>query len=179
MSKITVEQLSELHEQNKAGRVTRENLQAFLRNPDSVNGLGFTVTVDYSKPLPEMIATGRYDWTNSDITSGHFPAKGSGVAELKLELVHLGKAASTDEVLRYLDEQGYRPATLPELLAFGAKFPEEQRKYPVVALASVWRRSDGSRDVPYLYRDDAGRNLSLHWSGDGWDGGYRFLAVRK
>ena len=97
MSEITAKQLSELHKQADAGRVTCENLQAFLRNPDSVFADGFSVTVDYAKSLAEMIAEGSYDWNNSDITSEHFPTKKSGVETVKLELVCLEKSASTDE----------------------------------------------------------------------------------
>ena len=36
--KITTNQISELIHQDKAGRVTRENMQKFLANPDSVFG---------------------------------------------------------------------------------------------------------------------------------------------
>lgn len=144
-----------------------------------VSGDGFIVTVDYSKSLAEMVASGHYDWKNSDIVAEHFPTTQKGVNEVKLELVHLDKNASTDEVLRYLDEHGYRPATLLELLAFGAKYPDEQKKYPVVALGSVWRSSGGDRYVACLDCYGAERHLSLSWCGDDWHGRCRFLAVRK
>ena len=37
---------------------------------------------------------------------------------------------------------------------------------------------NGNRNVPYLNRNDAKRNLNLNWWGGDWYGNYRFLAVR-
>ena len=126
-----------------------------------------------------MIATGKYDWVHSDITHEHFSITGKGAVELELKLIHLEKSMSTDNVLKELDRRGYRLATLPELLAFGAKFPEKQREFPIVALGSVWTISGGDRYVSCLYEGGSGRGLNLDWCDDGWDGFCRFLAVRK
>jgi hypothetical protein len=68
---------------------------------------------------------------------------------------------------------------LPELLAFGEKYPDVQREFPVVALGSAWRDSVGNRHVPYLVRHAGRRLLYLYWLGCEWDSGYRFAAVRK
>lgn len=141
----------------------------------------FQVVVDYGRMIADMIASGHYDWVNPDITQDHFPPitiGGEGTIELKAELIHFGKTMSTDNVLIDLDRRGYRPATLSELLAFGAKYPEKQREFPVVALGSVWTNSDGNRYVPCLYEDDSERGLSLDWYDVVWDD-YRFLAFRK
>ena len=62
MSNITTDQVTELIAQDKSGRVTRELLQAFLRNPQGyVNGQPreYTVTVDYRMSLEQMIKAGR------------------------------------------------------------------------------------------------------------------------
>jgi hypothetical protein len=37
---------------------------------------------------------------------------------------------------------------------------------------------NGNRNVPYLNRNDAKRNLNLNWWDNDWNGSYRFLAVR-
>jgi hypothetical protein len=74
----------------------------------------------------------------------------------------------------------WRSATLAELLAFGAKYPDAQRKNPIVALASVaW--VGGFRGVACLCEDGSGRCLSLRlgWWDDGWRSHFRFLRVRK
>ena len=139
----------------------------------------YRVTVDYSRTLPEMIAAGRYDWMDSSITSERFPAKKSGKEEIKLELVRLNKAASTGEVLRYLEERGLRPATLSELLAFGVKFPEGRSKYLIAALGSVWKDDGGNLHATFLYRYHAKRGIFPHWYEYDWDDGWQFLVVRK
>lgn len=139
----------------------------------------FQVVVDYSQTLSDMIASGHYDWVNSDITKEHFPITGNGTVDLTPELIHFGKSMGTDNVLKDLDSRGLRPATLSELLAFGAKFPEKQREFPIIGLGSVWTFSDGHRRVPFLCEDVALRELSLYWDDGGWIGDGRFLAVRK
>jgi len=139
----------------------------------------FPVIVDYSKSLAEMIRAGNYDWVNSNITVKHFPIQGQGQVELDIELVHYDRAMSSEDVIHDLDQRGLRPATLLELLAFGAKYPEKQREFPIVALGSVWRYCRGDRCVVSLRSFDFGRGLDLHcWAGR-WVGRYRFAAVHN
>lgn len=140
---------------------------------------GLHIVVDYSKSLVQMIAVGTYDWVNSDITAEHFPAKGEGRVELVPELVHYGKFMNSDDIVQDLDQRGFRPATLPELLAYGEKYPDKQRKFPIVALGSVWRYWDGARHVACLDGPDSRRWLHLNIWESGWYGCYHFLAFRK
>jgi hypothetical protein len=138
----------------------------------------FPVVIDYKKSLDAMIKAGHYDWMNSDITEKHFSVK-PGQAEVSIELVHFDRVITTDDVLAELDRRGLRPATLPELLAFGAKYPEKQREFPIVALASVWRRLFGFRNAPYLWGNADERHLDLDWLAGRWYAHCRFAAVRK
>lgn len=137
------------------------------------------VTVGYGVSMAKMVKAGKYDWVNGDIIQKNFPNEGNRTAEVDTVLVHLNKAASTDEVLRHLDSLGLRPATIAELLAFGVKYPEIQREFPVIALGSVWQDSGGVRRSPYLRASGSGRGLRLCWIDDGWAGVCRFLAVSK
>jgi len=139
---------------------------------------GHPVAVDYRQSLRAMIAAGRYDWANSDITEKHFSVK-PGPAEIVIELVHFDHVMSSDGALSELDRKGLRPATLPELLAFGAKYKERQREFPIVALGSVWRSWSDDRLVPYLSSCAGGRDLGLGWLAGRWVERYRFAAVRK
>ena len=139
----------------------------------------YLVTVDYGMSLADMIAAGRYDWTNSDITAKHFPVKGEGKAEVEIQLVHFDRVMGSDDVIRELDKMGLRPAAIEELLAFGAKYPDVQREFPIVALKSVWRSAFGYRYVACLSGDGSGRDLHLRWFGFGWSEFCRFAAVRK
>ena len=139
----------------------------------------FSISVNYDLSVESLVAQGKYDWKSSYITSKNFSTTRKGEATLNLELVPLNQVLTSEEVIAELKKQGLRPAELHELLAFGAKYPDEQRKYPIVALGSVWRYWDGYRHVPYLWRDGSERNLNLNYFVLRWLGHYRFLAVRK
>ena len=138
------------------------------------------LSVDYSQSLEQMIAEGNYDWKNSDITAKRFPVVGNGIEQFEAKLFHFDRnTVSQDNVdaIKADDPANpWEPGKIEHLLAFGAKYPEEQRKYPVIALGSV-ARVCGGRSVPCLNRGGAERDLS--WWGDGWGGDCRFLAVRK
>jgi hypothetical protein len=96
-----------------------------------------------------------------------------------VEYVHYGEDLATDEVERRLATTGYRPATIEELTANGAKNPDEQRQFPIVALGSVFvGPGAGFCCSPCLYGDDAGRRLGLGDRDGGWSADYRFAAVR-
>jgi len=146
----------------------------FLTDPDV-----FPVTVDYGKSLDEMIKAGGYDWTNDNITAERFPVKGEGAVERKLVFVHLDRDATTDEVLSEMKRRGLKPAAIEDLMAFGAKYPDEQREFPIIGLASSWVRAVGRRCFPYLDGDGGGRRLHLHWDWDvnRWGRDCRFLAL--
>lgn len=139
----------------------------------------FHIIVDYSQSLADMIKVGKYDGVNSDITAEHFPINQKEKVELDAELVHYGRNMESDAVIADLDSKGMRPATLPELLAFGAKYPDKQREFPIIALGSVWLYRDDYRYVAYLDRIGSGRRLRLAWYDDVWGVHCRFLAVRK
>jgi hypothetical protein len=181
MSEITVEQLGELIAQAKSGRVTRENLQAFLRNPNgSTQANIYPVAIDYGKSIEKMVLAGRYDWKNDDINFKNFPVKGEGtVVNVNLELVHFNKAVSSEDALSFLEANGMRPATVEELLAFGAAYPEIQREFPIICLGSSWVYPGGGRRVPGLDGGGSERGLNLSWFDSGWDVDCRFLTVRK
>ena len=140
----------------------------------------YKVLVDYGQTLQQMIANGKYDYANSDITASNFPTQGSGQQNVVVELVHFGRDMASEAVLKEFEARGLRVATLPELLAFGATYPEKQREFPIVALGSVWRdRSGDHRYVPYLCGNGSERLLSLRWDDGRWDDSCRFAAVRK
>ena len=115
--------------------------------------------------------------------------------EVVFEYIHMECEALTDEVFTVMDCSGLRPALYEELLGFAEKYPDEQRKYPIVALGSV-TLVDGNRRVAYLWQklntriQDCclsphsiatldSRDLCLEWREYGWDQCFRFLAVRK
>lgn len=136
------------------------------------------VTVDYSRTLEDMIAAGHYNYVNERIIPRNFPLTGEGQVELDLCLVHFNRDITSEEAIKELEKMGMRPATLPELLALGEKYPEEQRQHPIIALGNVWRCPFGHRHVPFLARWRDKRKLRLSWFDGSWSASCRFLAVR-
>ena len=142
----------------------------------------YSVSIDYTMSLKEMIKAGNYNWKNDDITDAHFPITGEGTADVKLRLICLARTATTKEVEEHLTAMDLRSATLAELLAFGATYPDKQREFPIVALGSSWVGPGSNRGVPCLDRgSDGRRGLGLDWDapGDEWGDYYGFLAVSK
>ena len=139
----------------------------------------YPVTINYDLSLKGMVRVGGYDWVNDNIIDKNFPVTGEGQGVVTLELVHCNRPMTSDEALAELAQRGMRPATLPELLAFGAKYPNVQREFPVAALGSVWRLRFGGRCVPFLWGRSGKRNLNLNWLDHRWNTRDRFLAVRN
>jgi hypothetical protein len=141
-----------------------------------------SIAVDYSKSLRDMIAAGRYDWVNDDITPKRFPIKGTGVAQFETKVFHFDRYISSDDAVAATtaDDKSnpWEPAKIEVLLAYGTKNPDEQRQYPIIALGSV-AEIGADHNVPYLDRSGAERVLRLYWWGRYWNDRCRFLAVRR
>lgn len=158
----------------------QEALQRVLRETLLPGCNTYSLIVDYERSAENAVMAGRYDWSDLDIISRNFPITRRGKSKVAVELIHFNRYISTDEALRELDRMGYRPAELNELLAFGEKYPDVQRGFPVIALGSVWLSPDGSRCVSCL--DDgsgSARSLDLSWVEGDWSDLCRFAAVRK
>lgn len=197
------ESIHALVTESKPEEQSIQKIVSLLKSPKAIQaGDTFSVTIDYKKSLADMIAVGKYDYVNPNIVEKNFPIQQRpSVSEADMQssgnpyrtlgvqndnsanivLVHLNKAVKTSEVLAYMDKQGLRPAYIEELLAFGEKYPEIQRQFPVVALGSVWVSSGQGRSVACLGSGGSERDLGLYWGGpDGaWGGVYRFAAVSK
>lgn len=139
----------------------------------------YPMSINYDRSVKDGIKAGKYDWENDDITSKNFPSQETSTKEVAVELFHFGKDMSTDEVLAELDKQGFRAATLKEILALGEKQPDLQKDFPIIGLGSVWQDPGGDRGCPYLSRDGSERSLSLRWVDNRWSGLCRFAAVCK
>ena len=120
----------------------------------------FEITVDHTETLEQMILAGRYDWVNRDITTERFPLKGDGLVTRVAYLIHFDRKLSSDDVVDEIRRRGKRPASIQELLAFGARYPNIQRRFLVVALDPSAEVGDQSR-VACLYRVGPRRYLGL------------------
>ena len=139
----------------------------------------FAVTVDYGRSLKEAIQAGKYDWANDYITGENFPSIRSGVTEVEIVLVLFEPWTRPEAVLEEMTERGLRPAELQELLAFGAAYPDVQRKYPVLAIGSEWRNPLGEQFYPKLDVGRDGRIVSIRRGDDGLGASNLIAAVRK
>jgi hypothetical protein len=136
------------------------------------------IVIDHSLSLEAMIAAGKYDWKNDDITAERFPIEGSGTKKFSAKVFHFDRRISSEDAVAAMEKEQFAPATHIHGLAFGAAFPEEQRKYPIACLGSS-ARVRGSRGVVCLSGGGGGRCLDLcGWRG-GWYDRWRFLAVQE
>lgn len=179
---LSATEVSELFKVIKDHNLSITEVIGRIKGDSNSKAEEITLTVDYSKNLKEMIAAGKYDRTNSDITEKHFPLptelNGKKV-ESSSKLFHFNRSISSKDAISEMDKVGYRPATLAELLALGESQPDLQRQFPIIALGSVWHHASGRRVVPGLDVDGIGRKLDLYWFDGDWGAHYRFLAVRK
>ena len=143
------------------------------------NGTVYSLSIDYEMSVDEAKKRGNYDWVNNNITQENFPTKRKGKAEIEIKLFHFNRYISSEDVIKEMDNAGYRPAELHELLVLGEKYPDLQREFPIAALGSVWLAPDGNRDVPFLNRLGSKRILNLSWLELDWNGRWRFVALRK
>lgn len=139
----------------------------------------YPVTVNYDLSVEQLVKKGKYYWPSHDVTSGHFPSSEKGVAEVLVYLVNFNYDISSEDVLKELDRQGLRPATLKELLSLSIVQPDLQHNNPIVGLGSTRRDSAGNIYIHYLSSLGLDRILGLAlWDGD-WTLRWRFAAVRK
>lgn len=139
----------------------------------------YAVTVDYTQSVEEMVRRGKYDYANENIAAAHFPVSGDGIAEREGVLVHFGLYVESDEAVRAVKELELEPSPVEDLLAFGARYPDVQREYPVVGLGSSWLDPFGLARVPVLDGWLGRRQLDLGARRNRWVAYCRFLARRK
>ena len=139
----------------------------------------YSVNVNYDLSVEEAISAGNFQAVNADINAKNFAPTRSGQAALEIVLVRFENRMKSEEVLEELNKEGLRPVDLSEFLAFGAKYPDVQRKFSIAGLGSVWKDRKGYRNVPCLYEASEGRYLDLHWWDDAWYSYSRFAATRK
>jgi hypothetical protein len=134
------------------------------------------IIVDYDLSLKEMLALGHYSYVDKKINPAFFPSSNKGKKEIFVELVHFDCLMLSGEVIGCLKKMTLRPATITELLAFGAINPNERRFSPVLALSSTALVS-GERQIPCLKAGFSGRALCLLCWSDLWRNHCRFLAI--
>jgi hypothetical protein len=144
---------------------------------ETIGALGI-ITVDYGQSLRAMIAAGNYDWKNDAITADKFPVEGAGKKKFRNKIFHFNRDISSENAVAAMKKEKFLPGTHVHGLAFGATFPDEQRKYPIACLGSS-AQVRGYRVVVDLDGDGAKRSLHLDRWDVGWRGHWRFLGVQE
>ena len=124
------------------------------------------VTVNYDLTFKKMIKMGRYDTIETGryneiplVNKTNFPIEGKGKQDMNLVTVYFkGKRMYINEILLKLEKMNLRPANIAELLAFGAKYPNEQLNYEILALGSVWDKKRGNEYTLGKYAPFLGEN---------------------
>ncbi|MFH0840557.1 MAG: hypothetical protein V1865_01020 [bacterium] len=133
----------------------------------------YKTMVDYDQTL---VKVNSYDWVDNNIVVKNFPVEKSGKVDLNLALIH-SNFLWTGQMKRWMEYNDLRPANIAELLAFGEAYPDEQQKYSIVALGSIWlNEEDEQHYVPFI-QDISKSYLGLHRFGSNWYGNWRFLVA--
>lgn len=135
------------------------------------------VTVPADIAFEERVQRGNYGWRNGDLTEERFPVTADQVGALEQKLFHFNRSLSSAQAIQEIRDAGYAPGQTGDILAFGERFPQEQRRHPVIGLGSVVTVY-GSLSVPALWFDGDRRTLDLIWYDGDWHRNYRFLGVR-
>ena len=163
---------------DRALQIRIGNLIMGINKPDTVLDPNvYPVEIDYSDTFKQRLDAGRYDQKGHGITKSNFSVKGDGKIWRDLRLVCYNKHMSNDSVLAAIEAQGYRPATIEELLAFGVSYPEVQLEFPILALGSTWYSfSESCYFAPCLCGGDNNKRcLFLFATNRIWDNSWHFL----
>jgi hypothetical protein len=160
-----------------------EKIEAELPTKSIEVGKEFNLKFKY-RGLAKMIEAGNFDWRDDDVNPLNFPdleeeKNLNKVIRLKAKIFNFEKAISSENILEELDREGYRPATLVELLALAKVDPGLQERFTIVSLGSTWTNIIDSRRAPCIrvYRGE--RELNTDGLEGAWVTSYNFLAIRK
>ncbi|HEY4487090.1 MAG TPA: hypothetical protein VJB70_05195 [Candidatus Paceibacterota bacterium] len=155
----------------------------------------FKLSVNYDKKYETMISAGHYDrWPFTIFPEEHILMSGNGVLEFDACLLQLHH--STYSLKRAVakiqnrDLNGWTPARVEHLLAFGKRFPKEQLYRPIIGTGTVvfflddaTNKYDETQEynVPSLHTQDGDKVTfgSTWWLNETDFGHYRFLVVKN
>ncbi len=141
----------------------------------------FTFAVGDKRSAKELLAAGNYDLVGDyarQFVEGKKFRLANKPEDVDMVLVEFDHDPTSDEVIAEFTRQGLERPTEEDALRFGEKYPDEQKKYPIVFLHEPWQDPSGDRGVLVLGWGGRGRELRCYWFGLGWDRDYRFAARR-
>jgi len=124
--------------------------------------------------LDKIIKKKEFDLVNEKITEENFPKEEiRAKCQDDYKLFHFNGDVSSDYAIEEIEEEGYSPANLYELLDY-----DWNGEDIVIALGSV-AKVVLNRRVIGMWRRIGGRKLDLYWFSDSWFDNCRFLGVRN
>ena len=139
----------------------------------------FTFAAGDKRSAKELLAAGKYDWVG-DYARQFVEGKKFRLAdkpeEVDMVLVEFGHDPTSDEVLAEFARQGLERPTEEDALRFGEKYPDEQKKYPIVFLHEPWQDPHGDRRGLVLGWRGRERELDYDWFDGRWFRYCRFAA---
>jgi len=135
----------------------------------------YLIAVDYNMTLADMIAAGKYDFVYDEIRRFPVWGNGRGRREMAAQLIPFGYEEEWDKDISALERRGLSPATIVELLAFGAKYPDIQREFSIKAM-ELPRMNPCTGGARFAELDGSMSSRAL--CGSGYGGNY-FLAVSE
>lgn len=131
----------------------------------------FKVTVHPERGIVQLINAGDYEYVygNEQRKLSEFGSLIAGIEsyEVTLTLIDVDRSMKVDEAVDFLKERGYRPATLAELLAFGSTYPDEQLRFEIAEVGSLW--DEEFDKVARQYSLVTGKGNGFVTIGDGGD----------
>lgn len=165
-------------ERVRKGSLDPEEIQRVVQQ--IIDSHVFSITLEGSHKASELVALGKYGWSDDWITDERFPIMEHAPETRTIELVKFkhDHDPTTEESLSELAHRGLERPTYEDAFYFGIQHPEEQRKHPIVFLHEPVQKR-GSRFVLILGGRAGRRLLDLRWFDFRWERHCVSAGVRK
>lgn len=144
----------------------------------------FSVTVDHTKSIDDMITAGHYDVVSNKITDNHFGDNNSYANQeeiITITLLGFDGKVTFKEAVKKIKAEGYRPATSAEFLAMTAQHPNSYRNNAAVAAGTTWKNGVDVKEIIGACTSGAEKRLFVDWTWMPYQftEGYMFAAVKN
>ncbi len=122
-----------------------------------VNIKTIKTVINYDRSIEELVEAGKYDeseipskvWCCERGVGENKKQQGKEGIEFRLfsrdDRCGLSFNDCTTDVMKCMELDGFRPATLKELLVYGEKNPDDQRVTPIIGFGTYYTDSDNTR----------------------------------
>ena len=161
----------------------RDEFRRLLRLPPIIAGeSGLVTEINFDMSLKDMISRADFDGKFPCITEELFPIEGTGVKLFRNKMFLFDRDYKKPEyVIAAMKKEGFVPGNHVHGIAFGAVYPDHQRRYTILCLGSSVCLADGptiSQEVLALGSHEGRRMLFTH-SLSTHSEYYRYLGVQQ